>query len=176
MKRRSSSTHGLGQGNRIALFPLDQLQPLVKLLLERAIAHLLENVCIPHLVDLEGFVAAGADDLVHGDWDFSFGWIAFRGHLQRAKCNHTLARLSSIPCGACAISYRNSINQTSSQPIGVHSAISKQASEGLVTCVLLSGCCMNGSRKRQHCAARLQLTLGPAFMQRAGRWNISKAR
>jgi hypothetical protein len=38
----------------------------VQLLLKRAIAHLLEDVGIPRLVDLEGFVAVGADDFVHG--------------------------------------------------------------------------------------------------------------
>jgi len=38
-----------------------------QLLLERAIAHLLEeDVGIPRLVDLEGFAAVGADDFVHG--------------------------------------------------------------------------------------------------------------
>ena len=52
---------------RIALFPLGQLQPLVQSLLKLAIAHLLEDVGIPRLIDLEGFVAAGVDDFVHGD-------------------------------------------------------------------------------------------------------------
>ena len=50
---------GLGQGNRVALFPLGQLQPLVQLLLKLAIAHLLEDVGVPCLVDLEGFAAVG---------------------------------------------------------------------------------------------------------------------
>ena len=57
---------------RIALFLLGQLQPLVRLLFKLAIAHLLEDVGIPHLVDLEGFAAMGADDFVHGGWDSSF--------------------------------------------------------------------------------------------------------
>ena len=51
---------------RLALCPLGQLQPLVQLLLKLAIAHLLEDVGIPRLVDLEGFAAVGADDFVHG--------------------------------------------------------------------------------------------------------------
>lgn len=56
---------GLGQGNRVALFPLGQLQPLMQLFFKIAIAHLLEDVGVPRLVDLEGFVAVGADDFVH---------------------------------------------------------------------------------------------------------------
>jgi hypothetical protein len=60
---------GLGQSNRVALFPFGQLQPFVQLLLKIAIAHLLEDVGIPRLVDLEGFVAVGADDFVHGGKD-----------------------------------------------------------------------------------------------------------
>jgi len=36
-------------------------------LLKLAIAHLLEDVGIPCLIDLEGFAALGADDVVHGD-------------------------------------------------------------------------------------------------------------
>ena len=50
---------GLSQGNRVALFPLGQLQPLMQLLLKLAIAHLLEDVGVPCLVDLEGFAAVG---------------------------------------------------------------------------------------------------------------------
>ena len=57
----------LGQGNRIALFPLGQFKALVQSLLKLAIAHLFEDVGIPRLVDLEGFAAVGADDFVHGD-------------------------------------------------------------------------------------------------------------
>lgn len=56
---------GLGQGNRVALFPLGQLQPPVQLLLKLAISHLLEDVGIPCRVDLEGLAAVGADDFVH---------------------------------------------------------------------------------------------------------------
>jgi len=40
-------------------------------LLKLAIAHLLEDVGMPRLVDLEGFAAVGADDFVHGSV-FSF--------------------------------------------------------------------------------------------------------
>ena len=50
---------GLGQCNRIALFPLGQLQRIVQSLLKLAIAHLLEDVGIPRLVDLEGLAAVG---------------------------------------------------------------------------------------------------------------------
>jgi hypothetical protein len=35
---------GLGHGNRVALLPLSQLQPLAQLLFKIAIAHLLEDV------------------------------------------------------------------------------------------------------------------------------------
>ena len=59
---------GLGQGNRVALFPLGQLQPLVQLFVKIAIAHLLEDVGVTRFVDLEGFAAVGADDFMHGDW------------------------------------------------------------------------------------------------------------
>ncbi|MDP3228049.1 MAG: hypothetical protein Q8N13_08725 [Acidovorax sp.] len=58
---------GFGQGNRVALFPLGQLKPLVQLFIKIAIAHLLEDVCVPRFVDLEGFVAVGADDFMHGE-------------------------------------------------------------------------------------------------------------
>ena len=50
---------GLGQGNRVALFPLGQFEALVQSLLKLAIAHLLEDVGVPRLVDLEGFAAGG---------------------------------------------------------------------------------------------------------------------
>jgi hypothetical protein len=43
----------------------------VQLLFKIAITHLLEDVGVPCLVDLEGFVAVGADDFVHGEWDSS---------------------------------------------------------------------------------------------------------
>ena len=61
---------GLGQGNGVALFPLGQFEALVQLLLKLAITHLLEDVGIPRLVDLEGFAAVGADDFVNGEWMF----------------------------------------------------------------------------------------------------------
>jgi hypothetical protein len=56
---------GLGQSNRALLFPLGQLQPLVQLLFKITITHLLEDVCVACLVNLEGFMAVGADDFVH---------------------------------------------------------------------------------------------------------------
>ena len=49
----------LCQRNRIALFPLGQFEALVQSLLKLAIAHLLEDVGVPRLVDLEGFAAGG---------------------------------------------------------------------------------------------------------------------
>jgi hypothetical protein len=41
---------GLGHGNRVALFPLGQLKPLVQLLFKIAITHLLEDVGVPRVV------------------------------------------------------------------------------------------------------------------------------
>jgi hypothetical protein len=38
----------------------------VQLFFKIAIAHLLEDVGVPRLVDLEGFVAMGADNFMHG--------------------------------------------------------------------------------------------------------------
>jgi hypothetical protein len=46
----------------------------VQLLLKLTIAHLLEDVGIPRLVDLEGFAAVGADDFVHGGYFLVVGW------------------------------------------------------------------------------------------------------
>jgi hypothetical protein len=65
---------GLDQGNRVALFPLGQLQPLVQLLVKIAITHLLEDVGVPCFVDLEGFAAVWADDFMHGNGTSSF-WL-----------------------------------------------------------------------------------------------------
>ena len=48
---------GFGQGNRVALFPLGQLHPIVQLFVKVTIAHLLEDVGVPRFVDLEGFAA-----------------------------------------------------------------------------------------------------------------------
>ena len=56
---------GLSQGNRVALFPLGRLQPLVQLFLKIAIAHLLEDVGLPSLVDFECFATMRADDFMH---------------------------------------------------------------------------------------------------------------
>jgi hypothetical protein len=57
---------GLGQGNGGALLVLGQAQPLLQRLLEAVVAHLLQDLGIASLVDGEGLVAVGADDLVHG--------------------------------------------------------------------------------------------------------------
>ena len=63
----SDGQDALGKLDGIALVLLGQFKPFMQLLLERAVAHLLEDICVPRLVDLEGFVAVGADDFVHGD-------------------------------------------------------------------------------------------------------------
>ena len=55
----------LGQLDCADLFLLSQFQALVQLLLEFAVAHLLEDVGVAGLVDLEGFVAVWADDVVN---------------------------------------------------------------------------------------------------------------
>lgn len=63
-----------GQLDSTLLVLLGQLQPFVQLLLKRAVAHLLQDVRIAGLVNLEGFVAVGADDFIHGLfhlWQFS---------------------------------------------------------------------------------------------------------
>ena len=36
----------------------------MQLLLERAVANLLQNICVPRLVDLECFATVGADDFI----------------------------------------------------------------------------------------------------------------
>jgi hypothetical protein len=55
-----------GQLDGVALVLLGQLQPLVQLLLEGLVAHLLQDVRVAGLVDLEGLAAVRADDVVHG--------------------------------------------------------------------------------------------------------------
>ena len=65
---------GLDQSNRALLFPLGQLQPLVQLLFKITITHLLEDVGVPRFADLEGFVAVGVDDFVHGRGS-TFRWL-----------------------------------------------------------------------------------------------------
>ena len=82
---------GFGQGNRVALFPLGQLQPLVQLFVKIAIAHLLEDVGVPRFVDLEGFAAVWTDDFMHGDWAFSCGldWY-LPEHTGRAETAYAL--------------------------------------------------------------------------------------
>ena len=56
---------GLGKFDGIALVLLGQFKPLMQLLLERAVANLLQNICVPRLVDFECFAAVGADDFMH---------------------------------------------------------------------------------------------------------------
>jgi hypothetical protein len=63
----------VGKLDGIALVLLGQFKPFLQLLLERAIAHLLQDICVPRLVDFECFVAVGADDFMHvGCFRFSF--------------------------------------------------------------------------------------------------------
>lgn len=57
---------GLGEFDGGALVALGQFQPLVQLLLEIAVAHLLQDVRVAGFVDLECLAAMGADDFVHG--------------------------------------------------------------------------------------------------------------
>ena len=55
----------LGKFDGIPLVLLGQLKPLVQLLLELVVANLLEDVCVPGLVNFECFPAVRANDLVH---------------------------------------------------------------------------------------------------------------
>ena len=50
---------GLGEFDGIALVLLGQFKSLMQLLLERAVANLLQDICVPRLVDFECFVAVG---------------------------------------------------------------------------------------------------------------------
>jgi hypothetical protein len=56
---------GLCELDGIAFVLLSQCQPFVQLLLELAIANLLQYVRVPSLVDFECLTAVRADDLVH---------------------------------------------------------------------------------------------------------------
>jgi hypothetical protein len=87
---------GLGQSNRALHFPLGQLQSLVQLLLELAITHLLEDVGVPRLVDLEGFVAVGADDFVHGGWIFLLVELVLPIPIATVKLLHRLKQPFSL--------------------------------------------------------------------------------
>ena len=60
-----------GQGHRALALRCSGLKPFVQLLLNILGANLLEQVGITGLVNLEGLVAVGADDFVHGgkEWD-----------------------------------------------------------------------------------------------------------
>ena len=51
--------------DRIALVLLGQFKPLMQLLLESAIANLLQDVCVAGFIDFECFATVGADDFVH---------------------------------------------------------------------------------------------------------------
>lgn len=51
--------------NGITPVLLGQFKALMQWLLERAIANLLQNICVPGLVDFERFAAVGADDFMH---------------------------------------------------------------------------------------------------------------
>ena len=55
----------LGKLDCIALVLLGQFKPLIQLLLESAVANLLQDISVPRLVDFECFAAVGADDFVH---------------------------------------------------------------------------------------------------------------
>jgi hypothetical protein len=68
---------GLGPSNRALLIPLGQLQPIVQLLFKIAITHLLEDVGVPRLVDLEGFVAVGQMNSCMWDGTLRVGWASF---------------------------------------------------------------------------------------------------
>jgi hypothetical protein len=55
-----------GQLQRAALVLLGQAQPFMQLLLELAVANLFDDVGVAGLVNFEGGVAMGANDVVHG--------------------------------------------------------------------------------------------------------------
>ena len=56
---------GLRKLHGIALVLLGQFKALVQLLVDRAVAHLLQDIGVPRLVDFECFLAVGsADDFV----------------------------------------------------------------------------------------------------------------
>jgi hypothetical protein len=74
----------------IALVLLGQFKSLVQLLLERAVANLLQDICVPRLVDLECFAAVRADDFVHG-YAYSFvSCYALLAHVLRQHKRHHL--------------------------------------------------------------------------------------
>jgi hypothetical protein len=60
-----ASRFGLRKLDGIALVLLGQFKALMQLLLERAVANLLQDICVPRLVDFECFAAVGADDFMH---------------------------------------------------------------------------------------------------------------
>ena len=56
---------GLGEFDGITLVLLGQFKSLMQLLLERAVAHLLQDIGVPRLLDFECFASVGADDFMH---------------------------------------------------------------------------------------------------------------
>ncbi len=61
----SLATLVCGEFDGVPLVLLGQLKPLVQLLLELAVANLLQDVRVPGLVNLECFPAVRADDFMH---------------------------------------------------------------------------------------------------------------
>jgi hypothetical protein len=55
----------LGEFDGVPLILLSQLKPFVQLALEIAISHLLQDVRVPSLVNLECFPAMRADNFMH---------------------------------------------------------------------------------------------------------------
>ena len=65
-----------GEFNGIQLFLLGQLEPLMQLLLELGVPNLLQNVCIPGLINFECFLTMWANYLVHsGIVSFCLFWL-----------------------------------------------------------------------------------------------------
>jgi hypothetical protein len=69
--------------SRIALVLLSQFKLRMQLLLDSAIANLLQDIGVGSFVDFEGFVAVGADDFVHV-CPLRFYWF-----LPMARCQPT---------------------------------------------------------------------------------------
>ena len=64
----------LGELHGVFLLQVGGMQALVKLLLERFVAHLLQDIGIAGLVHLKRFGAMRANDVVHGMTRGSEGW------------------------------------------------------------------------------------------------------
>lgn len=65
---------GLGQGNRVAPFPLGQLQPLVQLFVKIAIAQLFEDVSVPASSILKALLQCGQMILCMAIGPLFVGW------------------------------------------------------------------------------------------------------